>query len=76
VLPEHQGLGIAAAAARAVTARAVTGRRAELHAFPSVDHPASNSVCRRAGFALLGEVDFEYPPGRPMRCNDWWLRLR
>jgi RimJ/RimL family protein N-acetyltransferase len=76
VLPEHQGLGIAAAAAVAVAGRAA-GTRAhdELHAFPSVDHPASNGVCRRAGFTLVGEVDFEYPPGRPIRCNDWRLAL-
>jgi RimJ/RimL family protein N-acetyltransferase len=76
VLPEYQGLGIAATAAVAVAARAAAeGRHDQLHAFPSVDHPASNGVCRRAGFTLLGEVDFEYPPGRPIRCNDWMLTL-
>ena len=76
VLPEHQGRGIATRAALAVIekARAEHTRR-YLHAFPSVDHPASNAICRKAGFTLLGAVDFEYPPGRPMRCNDWRFDL-
>ncbi|MFE6748755.1 GNAT family N-acetyltransferase [Kitasatospora purpeofusca] len=76
VLPAFQGRGVATAAARAVAERARTeGRRRHLHAFPSVDHPASNAVCRAAGFELLGPRDFEYPPGTPIRCNDWRLDL-
>lgn len=69
VLPEFQGRGVASAAAR------VEGTHGWAHAFPSVDHSASNAVCRKAGFTLLGEVDFEYPPGRWMRCHDWSLEL-
>ncbi|MGS2645029.1 LysE family translocator [Streptosporangium sp. G12] len=42
---------------------------------PSVGHPASNAICRKLGFFLLGECDFEYPPGTTMRCNDWRLDL-
>ncbi|GGP56525.1 GNAT family N-acetyltransferase [Saccharothrix coeruleofusca] len=68
VLPAFQGRGVASAAAEAVVRRA--GGR-PVHAFPRVDHPASNAVCRKAGFTLLGECDFEYPPGNPIRCNDW-----
>ncbi|MFJ4090555.1 GNAT family N-acetyltransferase [Kitasatospora sp. NPDC089913] len=76
VLPPHRGRGIAAAAARAaVSAAARTARHRHLHAFPSVDHPASNAVCRRAGFTLVGETDFEFPPGRWMRSNDWRVDL-
>ncbi|MGH4032384.1 GNAT family N-acetyltransferase [Actinomycetota bacterium Odt1-20B] len=76
VLPEFQGRGIAAAAARLVAERArEAGRHRHLHAFPSVDHPASNGVCRKAGFTLLGECAFEYPKGHWMRCNDWRLEL-
>lgn len=76
VFPEYQGRGIAVAAARAVTARAAaTGGRHHLHAYPSVGHPASNAVCHRAGFSLLGEVAFEYPKGHPMTCNDWRIEL-
>ncbi|TQM82265.1 RimJ/RimL family protein N-acetyltransferase [Saccharothrix saharensis] len=75
VLPEFQGRGVASVAARATVAAApVEGGRRSVHAFPSVDHPASNAVCRKAGFTLLGEVDFEYPPGRWMRCHDWVVR--
>jgi RimJ/RimL family protein N-acetyltransferase len=76
VLPSLQGRGIATAAARAVAALArAQHRHRHLHAFPASDHPASNAVCRKAGFALLGETDIEYPPGSVMRCNDWQLQL-
>ncbi|MFI0895200.1 GNAT family N-acetyltransferase [Streptomyces sp. NPDC020983] len=77
VLPAHQGRGIAAAAAREIirTAREADGNR-YLHAFPSVDHPASNGVCRKAGFELLEEVSFEYPKGSWMTCNDWRIDLQ
>ncbi|MFF4797131.1 GNAT family N-acetyltransferase [Streptomyces sp. NPDC001351] len=76
VLPEFQGRGLATEAARAVVeaARAYGGHRF-LHAFPSVDHPASNRVCRRAGFTLVGSVDFEYPKGHWMTSNDWRVEL-
>ncbi|MCW2919778.1 MAG: N-acetyltransferase [Actinomycetia bacterium] len=76
VLPAFQDRGIATAAANAVTERARVQRRHRyLHAFPAVDHPASNAVCRKAGFTLLGGTDFEYPPGTIMLSNDWRLEL-
>ncbi|MFJ6571644.1 GNAT family N-acetyltransferase [Streptomyces sp. NPDC091292] len=76
VLSEFQGRGIAAAAARLVVARArENGRRRTLHAFPSQDHPASNGVCRKAGFTLIGPSDFEYPKGHWIRVNDWRVDL-
>ena len=76
VLPEFQGWGIAT---RAVAA-ALEGLRAErshrfVHAFPSVENLPSNAVCRKTGFTLLGEVEFEYPPGRYMCSNDWSFDL-
>ncbi len=76
VLPAFQGRGIASGA----TAQAIAGARSErmhrfLHAFPSVDNPPSNAVCRRLGFTLLEECVVEYPPGNFMRCNDWRLDL-
>ncbi|MFD8196333.1 GNAT family N-acetyltransferase [Streptomyces wuyuanensis] len=76
VLPGFQGRGIATAATLAVVeeARAAHKHR-HLHAFPSVDNVASNAVCRKAGFSLIGECDFEYPPGTPLRSNDWRLDL-
>lgn len=72
VLPEFQGRGIATAAARAVAAEAAAERPGrELHAYPSVDNAASNAICRKAGFTLLGACEFEFPKGNLMRCNDW-----
>jgi RimJ/RimL family protein N-acetyltransferase len=76
VLPEFQGRGIAVAAAREVIGRAgAEGRHRYLHAFPSVHHAASNTVCRKAGFELMGECEFEYPKGCLMRSHDWRLDL-
>ncbi|MFF0213504.1 GNAT family N-acetyltransferase [Streptomyces vinaceus] len=76
ILPEFQGRGLAAQAARAVIAHAAAhGARRHLHAFPSVGHGASNAVCRRAGFVLLGETEFEYPPGQWHTSNDWRAAL-
>jgi RimJ/RimL family protein N-acetyltransferase len=76
VLPPFQGRGIAAAAVQlAIRHAAATGQHTWLHAFPSVDNPASNALCRRVGFTLAGETDFEYPPGRFMLSNDWCLNL-
>jgi RimJ/RimL family protein N-acetyltransferase len=76
VLPEFQGRGIAVEATRQVIelARAVRRHRA-LHAFPSVENAPSNAICRKLGFELLGEHDFEYPKGHWMRCADWRLQL-
>jgi RimJ/RimL family protein N-acetyltransferase len=76
VLPAFQGRGVAAAAALAVVERARAKRsHAFLHAFPDVAHGASNAVCRKAGFTLVGECDVEYPKGHPKRCNDWRVAL-
>ena len=76
VLPEFQGRGVGAAATAEVIAEARNERRHRyLHAFPSVENAPSNAICRKLGFAFLGEHDFEYPPGHPMRCNDWRLDL-
>ncbi|MGW0393559.1 GNAT family N-acetyltransferase [Streptomyces sp. NPDC003042] len=76
VLPEYQGRGLAVAALAELIAyvRAHGSRRA-LHAFPGIDHAASNAVCRRAGFECLGAVDVEYPKGVTHPSNDWRLRL-
>ncbi|MEU4368847.1 GNAT family N-acetyltransferase [Micromonospora chersina] len=76
VLPAYQGRGLASAAVRALVAEAAAhGDRRHAHAYPSVDHPASNAVCRKAGFTLVGETEFEYPPGHLMRSNDWRIEL-
>ncbi|MEV0369227.1 GNAT family N-acetyltransferase [Streptomyces sp. NPDC050636] len=76
VLPEFQGRGVAMAAVREVIAAArAEGRHGSLYAFPSVAHTASNAVCRRAGFGLVGECQFEYPKGNLMRSNEWRVDL-
>ncbi|MFF7276270.1 GNAT family N-acetyltransferase [Streptomyces griseorubiginosus] len=76
ILPEFQGRGLAARAARALIAEArAAGGHRYLHAFPSVEHAASNGVCRRAGFTLLGQAEFEYPKGHWLTSNDWRFDL-
>ncbi|HEX7256198.1 MAG TPA: GNAT family N-acetyltransferase [Gaiellaceae bacterium] len=76
VLPEFQGRGIAGAATAQVIELARSERRRRfLHAFPSVENAASNAICRKLGFTLVQEQEFEYPKGNFMRCNDWRLEL-
>jgi len=77
VLPAFQGRGIAGMAIAQAIARARSdGRHRFLHAFPSIHNMASNAICRKLGFTLLEECEFEYPKGSIMRCNDWRLDLR
>jgi RimJ/RimL family protein N-acetyltransferase len=76
VLPEFQGRGIAVRA----TSMLLNTLRNEVpqtvvHAFPSSGYPASNAICRKLGFSLVGETEFEFPPGTWMKCNDWCLEL-
>jgi RimJ/RimL family protein N-acetyltransferase len=78
VLPAFQGRGIATAATALAIERAREERRHRfMHAYPSIENAASNAVCRKLGFTLLGARDFEYPPGsgNVLRCNDWRLEL-
>jgi len=76
VLTQFQGRGIAGCATEQVIALARSdGRHRFVHAFPSIENGASNSICRKLGFTLLEECEFEYPPGHLMRCNDWRLDL-
>ena len=76
VLREQQGCGVGSAG---VALMLDDARRRHAHrfvqAFPSVDNAASNGLCRRLGFELLGEVDVEYPKGHMMRSCDWRLDL-
>lgn len=76
ILPPYQGRGIAtAAAAEAIDRAREEQKHRRIHAFPSVDNPASNGICRKLDFLFIAECDFEYPPGSIMRCNDWRLEL-
>ena len=76
VLPAYQGLGIATKAAQAVIEHARWEPKYRfMHAFPSVSNAASNAICRKLGFTLLEECQFEYPPGHSMTVNDWRFDL-
>jgi RimJ/RimL family protein N-acetyltransferase len=76
VIPAFQGMGIASVATTLAIAMARSdGKHRFLHAFPSVENPPSNAVCRKLGFTLVEECEFEYPKGHFMRCNDWRLDL-
>lgn len=75
-LPEFQGQGVATQAMNLL----IEQIRADntypfLHAFPSVENGPSNAICRKLNFTLLGQVEFEYPPGHLMLTNDWQLDL-
>lgn len=74
VLQEFQGQGLAARAILLMAEKVwKVGKYRSIHAFPRVDNAPSNAVCRKAGFLFVGEFDFEYPKGNPIRCNDWRL---
>jgi RimJ/RimL family protein N-acetyltransferase len=76
ILPAFQGRGLAGAAAAAVVGLAAAdGRHEAVFAFPAPANEASNAICRRLGFVLLGEADAEYPPGQMGRWNVWRLEL-
>jgi RimJ/RimL family protein N-acetyltransferase len=76
VLPEYQGHGIATAATR-LFVEFVTKLRVHryIFAYPSTDNHPSNAICRKLGFTLIGDKDFEYPPGNILHCNIWQLDL-
>ncbi|HZR41181.1 MAG TPA: GNAT family N-acetyltransferase [Ktedonobacteraceae bacterium] len=76
VLPAFQERGIATAATtQAMSQARLDGLHRFVHAFPSVDNPPSNAICRKLEFTLVEECEFEYPKGHFMRCNDWRLDL-
>lgn len=75
VLPKFQGKGLGSRAVQMVLDRArSTGRWDVLHAFPAVTNSASNAMCRKLGFSLIEELDYDYR-GRTLRCNHWRLNL-
>lgn len=45
-----------------------------LVAFPGVDNPASNAVCRRAGFEYVGSTTDVFRE-QPLVMNEWALDL-
>jgi RimJ/RimL family protein N-acetyltransferase len=72
----HQGHGYAAAALKLLVEYAAKhSDRRYIRAYPGIQNTASNAVARRAGFTLVREFDGEYPPGNPVRLNDWVFDL-
>ena len=72
----YQGQGIATRALLELIADArkqvATGR---LWAYPRVENEPSNAICRKAGFRLDAQEDFEYPPGNWQTSNNWVIDL-
>ncbi len=76
VLPERQGRGFASVGTQQAIDHAREARKRRfVHAFPSVDNAPSNALCRKLGFTLVEECEFEFPKGSFMQCNDWRLDL-
>jgi RimJ/RimL family protein N-acetyltransferase len=76
ILPQFQRKGIGTAAAKlAIDAASAENKHKYIHAFPSINNPSSNAICRKLGFDFISECDFEYPKGSLMRCNNWRLKL-
>jgi len=76
VLPDFQRRGVATAATALLIERVRgAGSFRFLYAFPRVDNDASNALCRRLGFELLGEVAIEYPKGQFSTSSHWRLDL-
>lgn len=76
VLPGHQGQGLARRAVSSVLDEARRdGRWSVVHAFPGVDNVASNRLCRRLGFTLVGERGTAFRD-QLFRTNHWSLDLR
>ena len=76
LLAAFHGRGLGSAALGLLLERARAEPRFEqLHAFPGVSNPASNALCRKFGFELLGEEDGSYRDAT-LRVNHWVLTLR
>ena len=72
IYPAYQGRGLAAGALTACLEHAAQhGSREAVYAYPNVTNGPSNALCRRLGFELEGEQDFDYPRGHPIRANAW-----
>jgi RimJ/RimL family protein N-acetyltransferase len=76
LLAAFHGRGLATAALGLLLDRARDEPRFErLHAWPGVTNGASNALCRKFGFELLGEEDGGYRDAK-LRVNHWMLTLR
>ncbi|MEU1971901.1 GNAT family N-acetyltransferase [Microbacterium sp. NPDC019599] len=75
VEPRWQGHGVASEALRQLIADVrADGERDLLVAYPGVDNPGSNALCRRAGFALTGSNTMPWR-GAELTFNIWVLDM-
>ena len=75
VLPAFQGRGVASRALELILSMArKTNRFDRIHAFPSVSNAPSNALCRKFGFRLSEETNFDYR-GTRLRVNVWVLEV-
>jgi RimJ/RimL family protein N-acetyltransferase len=72
VLPAEQGKGYASAGVRLLLARAAAAgdRWGDIYASPGATNGASNAICRKTGFELIGDGEVDYG-GRKLRVNHW-----
>ena len=72
VLPAEQGKGYASAAVRLLLDKVARAgdRWGDIHASPGTTNGASNAICRKAGFELVGDGEVDYG-GRKLRVNHW-----
>ena len=76
VLPEHQGQGVATAAAQLLITEARSDPEVHyIHAYPTVTNAASNAIARKIGMDNQGEFDNEGFAG-VLRCHDWQIDVR
>jgi RimJ/RimL family protein N-acetyltransferase len=76
VLPIFQGQNIATRATVAlIDLLRPNAQHRYIHAFPMTTNAASNAICKKAGFTFIEAMNFEYPKGNPIICNDWRLDL-
>jgi RimJ/RimL family protein N-acetyltransferase len=76
VLPRAQGRGVATRALTLLIADLCERRagRRLLLAFPSADNAASNAVCRRADFVMMGTTTMSFR-GAELTVNEWAFDL-
>lgn len=75
LLKEFHGRGYGSEAVHLTLLRAKAENRwGVIHAFPGVTNSASNAVCRKNGFELIGQSDGEYN-GHFIRANHWRVDL-
>lgn len=75
LLREFHGRGYGSEAAHLALLRALAEDRWRvIHAFPGITNTASNAMCRKNGFTMLGETEVDYR-GHVVLANHWRVDL-